>query len=98
MITAKKPVINPSTEDSQFACNRSQSSFLKQPTEYFQAEDILFDTTEAAVFVGVKTGTLEIWSSTGRGGIPYIKVGRLVKYRKSALIAFLDEQTRTQTA
>jgi hypothetical protein len=60
--------------------------------------DKLHNTKTAAPYIGVQAGTLEIWRSTGRVGLPYIKVGRLVKYRQSDLDAFLQRHTRTQTA
>ena len=45
------------------------------------------------IYIGVTPGTLEFWRCTKRHLIPFIKVERLVKYRKSALDAFLDHQT-----
>lgn len=53
----------------------------------------LLDTEQAAGYLGVTIKTLEVWRSTKRYPIPFIKVGRLVKYRKSALDAFLDSRT-----
>jgi len=53
----------------------------------------LFNTQYAAEYLGVTVSTLEVWRSTKRYKIPYIKVGRLVKYRKSALDAFLESRT-----
>jgi excisionase family DNA binding protein len=53
----------------------------------------LFNTQYAAEYLGVTVATLEVWRSTKRYNIPYIKVGRLVKYRKSALDAFLESRT-----
>jgi len=60
--------------------------------------EILHDTTSAAKYLGIEPGTLNVWRSTGRYGLPFIKVGRLVKYRQSILDAFLQDRTRTQTA
>jgi len=37
--------------------------------------------------------TIEVWRSTKRHPMPYIKVGHLVKYRKSDLDAFLNSRT-----
>ena len=42
----------------------------------------LLDNGPAADYLGVEEHTLEIWRSTGRYRIPYIKVGRRVKYRR----------------
>lgn len=55
--------------------------------------DPLFKPTEAAEYIGVTEKTLSVWRCVGRYSIPFIKVGRLVKYRKSALDAFLDRRT-----
>ena len=53
----------------------------------------LLNNNEAAAYIGVLPKTLEIWRCTKRYPIPFIKVGRLVKYRKSDLDNFLDERT-----
>ena len=53
----------------------------------------LLNNNQAAAYIGVTPRTLEVWRCTKRHQISHIKVGRLVKYRKSALDAFLDQQT-----
>jgi excisionase family DNA binding protein len=53
----------------------------------------LYGDAEAAPYLGVSKGTLGVWRCTNRYHIPYIKVGRLVKYRKSDLDAFLAART-----
>jgi hypothetical protein len=53
----------------------------------------LLDSKQAAEFLGVTASTLEVWRSTQRYPIPYVKVGRLVKYRVEALEAFLLSRT-----
>lgn len=53
-------------------------------------------TAEAAEFLGVKPSTLEVWRTTKRYPLPYIKIGARVFYRRSALVAF--ENSRTVTA
>jgi excisionase family DNA binding protein len=59
----------------------------------FQPSDPLLSTPEAAAYLGVTEGTISVWRCTRRYPIPYIKIGRLVKYRKSALDAFLAKRT-----
>ena len=49
-------------------------------------------TQEAADFLGVTKGTLEVWRSQGRYNIPYIKIGSKVRYRMSDLVAFIEER------
>ena len=58
-----------------------------------QSIDTLFTPSEAAAYIGVTENTLSVWRCVGRYNIPFVKVGRLVKYRKSALDAFLDRRT-----
>jgi excisionase family DNA binding protein len=67
----------------------SITSLLKQ-----HPSDPLFKPAEAAEYICVTENTLSVWRCTGRYNIPFIKVGRLVRYRKSALDAFLARRTR----
>lgn len=56
-------------------------------------QDNLLDTGPAADYIGVTPRTLEVWRCVKRHAIPYIKVGRLVKYRQSALDEWLESRT-----
>lgn len=56
----------------------------------------LLDQDGAADYLGVQPSTLERWRFVGAGP-KFVKVGRLVRYRRSALEAYLDERTRTST-
>jgi hypothetical protein len=47
----------------------------------------------ASEFLGVARGTLQVWRSTKRYPLPYVKVGRLVRYRLRDLQAFLQART-----
>lgn len=55
-------------------------------------------TAQAAEYIGVQPGTLEVWRSTGRGGPRWLKVGRKVVYRREHLDAYLDACTREPVA
>lgn len=57
----------------------------------------LLSRAEAAEYLGVKIQTLALWASTGRYSLPFVKVGRLSKYRQSDLDEFLARNTATQT-
>lgn len=48
---------------------------------------------EAAAYLGVAVTTLEVWATTGRYGLRFVKVGRRVYYRRSDLDRFLDSRT-----
>lgn len=52
---------------------------------------------EASIVLGVKASTLAVWRSTGRYNLPYVKVGRLVRYRIRDLAIFLLNHAITHT-
>jgi excisionase family DNA binding protein len=56
--------------------------------------DPLLDSKAAAQYLGVTVHTMSIWRCTGRYKIPFVKVGRLVKYKRSALEAFVSSRTK----
>lgn len=58
----------------------------------------LLDQKQAAVILQVTPGTLSVWRSSGRYSIPFIKVGRNVRYRLRDLEAWLDSRTRASGA
>ena len=58
----------------------------------------LLDEVQAAITLDVTPGTLSVWRSTGRYNLPFIKVGRNVRYRRSDLEAWLEERTRANGA
>lgn len=55
--------------------------------------DPLLTQEQAAEVLGVKPGTLEVWRCTKRYGLAYVKVGRNVRYRRSALDTFVAART-----
>ncbi|MGV8889953.1 MAG: helix-turn-helix domain-containing protein [Pseudomonas sp.] len=55
------------------------------------------DHTEAACVLKVKESTLAVWRSTGRYNLPFVKVGRLVRYRVNDLAQFLVDRTAGHT-
>ena len=57
------------------------------------AADILLSRKEAANYLGVSPQTLAIWATTKRYGLEMVKIGRLAKYRRSALDAFITRRT-----
>jgi D-aminopeptidase len=47
---------------------------------------------EAAEFLGVEASTLSVWRCTKRYPLPYIKVGRLVRYDLEDLVKFCESR------
>jgi excisionase family DNA binding protein len=58
----------------------------------------LLDEIQAAITLDVTPGTLSVWRSTGRYNLPFIKVGRKVRYRRADLEAWLESRTRSSGA
>lgn len=69
---------------AQFASGESRVQTTLSPA---QAADIL----------GISKGTLEVWRSTGRYNLPFVKVGRYVRYRLDDINAFIDGRTYSNT-
>ena len=59
-----------------------------------QASRDLLDERAAAELIDVAPGTLSVWRSTGRYNLPFIKIGRKVRYRRSDLLAWMEARTR----
>lgn len=58
----------------------------------------LLDEKAAAAVLDVSAGTLSVWRSTGRYSLPFVKIGRKVRYRRADLMAWLDSRTRATGA
>ena len=58
------------------------------PTE--KSPNKLLTRKEAAEYLGVSTQTLAIWKWSGRYPLPYVKIGRRIKYRQSDLDDFIQ--------
>lgn len=52
----------------------------------------LFTYAMAAPFLGVSQGTLENWVSSGLYKIPFVKVGRLVRFKPASLERWLESR------
>lgn len=53
----------------------------------------LLTRSQAAEYLGCSEGTLAIWKCTKRYPLPYIKIGRNVRYRLSDLEEFIQVNT-----
>jgi len=63
-----------------------------------QASKDLLDEKAAADVIDVVPGTLSVWRSTGRYELPFLKIGRKVRYRRADLLAWLEKRTRSTGA
>ncbi|MFP5306848.1 MAG: helix-turn-helix domain-containing protein [Gammaproteobacteria bacterium] len=57
----------------------------------------LLTQDQVAQRLGIKPATLQIWRVTGRYNLPFVKCGRLVRYREEDVRAFIDRRTREHT-
>lgn len=88
--------------------NKPDSDGSKQPkphesiqpglSEIFKGAQDLLEDREATRFLDLKDGTLSVWRSTGRYKLPFIKIGRKVRYRRSDLEEWLAGRTRANGA
>jgi DNA-binding transcriptional regulator YhcF (GntR family) len=56
-------------------------------------KDQLLTTREAAEELRVSPQTLEVWRCAKRYQLAYVKIGRNVFYRQSAILAFIASRT-----
>jgi len=56
-------------------------------------QDVLTDTDGAARLLHIPAATLIKWRSTGENNIPYVKIGRQVKYRTTDLKRYIEQHT-----
>lgn len=55
----------------------------------------LLNEVQAAAILDTSVGTLQVWRSTGRYKIPFIKIGRNVRYKRADLEAWIESRTRS---
>jgi len=58
----------------------------------------LLDDKAAAAMLDVSPGTLSVWRSTGRYNLPFLKIGRKVRYRRADLDAWMAKRVRESGA
>ena len=66
--------------------------------EIIAVSKVLLDEKQAAAKLGITPGTLSVWRSTGRYSLPFVKVGRNVRYRSSDLDRWLVSRTQANGA
>ncbi len=58
----------------------------------------LLTANEVSRILGVTPGTLAVWRATKRYDLPYVKSGRLVRYREEDVEAFITSRLNGETA
>ena len=54
--------------------------------------DRLLTPPEVSEILGVNVETLNIWRATKRYPLPFVKAGRLVRYRQQDVAAFIESR------
>lgn len=78
---------------------KSQINIIEARADFDTApQSTLFDQKTISIVLGCSTAKLERDRWQG-GGIPFIKIGRLVKYRKADVLKWLDQyQSQNSTS
>jgi len=58
--------------------------------------DRLLTPDEAAEFLGVTESTLATWRSTRRYNLPWVRVGRRIRYRLGDLTVWIEDRTENR--
>lgn len=58
----------------------------------------LLNEVQAAILLDTSVGTLQVWRSTGRYQIPFVKIGRNVRYKRTDLEEWIESRTRSTGA
>jgi excisionase family DNA binding protein len=69
------------------------SKNLLNPPSSIKGIHKLLATEEVAAILGVKVETLAIWRHTKRYNLPFVKVGRLCRYRPEDVERFVSART-----
>ena len=57
----------------------------------------LMEPDDVAYQLGISKNTLSVWRATGRQELPFVKVGRLVKYRQADVSQYIRSRMRNCT-
>lgn len=60
--------------------------------------DTMMKRPKAAAYIGVCEQTLANWATSGRYELPFIKVGRAVRYRKADLDRWLEQRVHCRAS
>jgi hypothetical protein len=68
---------------------------LLQQAGINQDPHTLVDQDEAAAILGIKSHTLANWRCTQRYELPYVQIGRRIRYRLGDLLTFAEKNRIT---
>ena len=88
----------PCSKASKFRRNREKmrrAEIVRELPGYAVNTDPLFTQNEAAAYLYLSPKTLAKWRCQYPDRLPHLKIGGSVRYRKSALDAFLEASTVT---
>jgi len=71
--------------------NSSTETLEHQPTKS------LLTPFEVATYIGVSENTLSVWRCVGRYEIPFVKIGRLVRYKRTDLEVWISSRTHASS-
>lgn len=60
------------------------------------SDDVLLDQIEAGKLLSIPAATLQKWRSTGEVNLPWIRVGRGIRYRTVDLRAWIEANTHNK--
>lgn len=60
--------------------------------------DVLLKPSQVAEILGVTVHTLAVWRCEERYNLKYVKTGRLVRYRRKDVEAFIEERMHGSSA
>lgn len=58
-------------------------------------EDKLLTENQTADLMTIQPQTLSVWRTTKRYDLPYVKIGRAVRHRRSDVMAFIESRMVT---
>ncbi|MCC6297094.1 MAG: helix-turn-helix domain-containing protein [Pseudomonadales bacterium] len=62
------------------------------------ADPVLLTEDEAAQLLKIQPATLACWRVKGRPHLPFVRVGRCVRYRRQDILVFIERHLAESTA
>jgi predicted DNA-binding transcriptional regulator AlpA len=55
--------------------------------------EVLLTRKQVAEILGCKENTLAIWKCTNRYNLPYVKIGKNIRYKLADVMSFIEKNT-----